>query len=69
LIFSNIKLHIFLKNNFSGGIFASWVKMKDMTRSAAAEYKRIIKSHLLNIDDIMMFPVSRHEAVAFFNLV
>ncbi len=45
------------------------LKMKDMTRSAAAEYKRIIKSHLLVIDDIMMFPVTRQEAVAFFNLV
>lgn len=45
------------------------LKMKDMTRSAAAEYKRIVKSHLLVIDDIMMFPVTRQEAVAFFNLV
>jgi len=45
------------------------LKMKEMTRSAAAEYKRIVKSHLLVIDDIMMFPVTRQEAVAFFNLV
>ena len=45
------------------------LKMKDMTRTAAAEYKRIIKSHLLVIDDIMMFPVTRQDAVAFFNLI
>ena len=45
------------------------LKMKDMTRTAAVEYKRIIKSHLLVIDDIMMFPVTRQDAVAFFNLI
>lgn len=45
------------------------LKMKDIIRTAAAEYKRIMKSHLLVIDDIMMFPVTGQEAVAFFNLV
>jgi len=45
------------------------LKMKDITRTAATEYKRIIKSHLLVIDDIMMFPVTQQDAVAFFNLV
>jgi len=45
------------------------LKMKDITRTAAAEYKRIMKSHLLVIDDIMMFPVTQHDAVAFFNLI
>ncbi len=45
------------------------LKMKDITKTAAAEYKRIMKSHLLVIDDIMMFPVTQHDAVAFFNLI
>ena len=45
------------------------LKMKDMTRTAAAEYNRIMKAHLLVIDDIMMFPVSKDDAVAFFNLI
>lgn len=45
------------------------LKMKDITRTAAAEYKRIIKSHLLVIDDIMMFPITQQDAVAFFNLI
>ena len=45
------------------------LKMKDITRTATAEYKRIMKSHLLVIDDIMMFPVAGQDAVAFFNLV
>jgi len=45
------------------------LKMKDITRSAASEYKRIMRSHLLVIDDIMMFPVTQQDAVAFFNLI
>ncbi len=45
------------------------LKMKDMTRSAANEYSRIKKAHLLVIDDIMMFPVSKDDAVALFNLI
>jgi DNA replication protein DnaC len=45
------------------------LKMKDVTRTAAADYKRIMKSHLLVIDDIMMFPVTQPDAVAFFNLI
>jgi len=45
------------------------LKMKEITRTAAAEYKRIIRAHLLVIDDIMMFPVTQQDAVAFFNLV
>jgi DNA replication protein DnaC len=45
------------------------LKMKEVTRTAAAEYKRIMKCHLLVIDDIMMFPVTKQDAVAFFNLI
>jgi DNA replication protein DnaC len=45
------------------------LKMKDIARNAACEYKRIIKSHLLVIDDIMMFPVTKQDAVSFFNLI
>ncbi len=45
------------------------LKMKDITRTSAAEYKRIMKAHLLVIDDIMMFPITPQDAVAFFNLI
>lgn len=45
------------------------LKMKDITRSAAIEYKRIMRAHLLVIDDIMMFPVTQQDAVGFFNIV
>lgn len=45
------------------------LRMKDVTRTANAEYSRIMKAHLLVIDDIMMFPMNKQDAVAFFNLV
>jgi DNA replication protein DnaC len=45
------------------------LKMKEITRTAATEYKRILNAHLLVIDDIMMFPVNQQDAVLFFNLI
>ncbi len=45
------------------------LKMKDVTRSAAAQYRRILRAHILVIDDIMMFPCTNQDAVAFFNLI
>ncbi len=45
------------------------LKMKDIVRTAAVEYQRILRSHLLVIDDIMMFPVTQQDAVSLFNLI
>lgn len=45
------------------------LKMKDITRSAGVEYKRLLKSHLLVIDDIMMFALDRKQAVGLFNFI
>lgn len=45
------------------------LKLKDITRTVAIEYKRIMKAHLLVIDDIMMFPFTKEEALSFFNLI
>ncbi len=45
------------------------LKMKDITRTAVTEYKRIMMLHLLVIEDIMMFSVTGQDAVAFFNLI
>jgi DNA replication protein DnaC len=45
------------------------LKLKDITRSAGAEYKRLLKAHLLVIDDIMMFVLDKNQAVALFNFV
>jgi len=40
-----------------------------MTSQALNTYNRFLKANLLAIDDIMLFPVKKHEAVAFFNLI
>ena len=45
------------------------LKLKEMTSSALNKYKRLLNAHLIAIDDIMMFPIKKHEAVAFFNLI
>ncbi len=45
------------------------LKLKEMTSSALGKYNRLLKSHLIAIDDIMMFPIKKYEAVAFFNLI
>lgn len=45
------------------------LKMKDITRSANVEYKRLSKAHLVVIDDIMLFPVDKEMAVNLFNLI
>lgn len=45
------------------------LKMKDITRSDMAEYKRLLKANLIVIDDIMMFPVEKNIAVNLFNFI
>jgi len=45
------------------------LKLKEITRSARAEYKRLLKAHLLVIDDIMMFALNKTQAVALFNFI
>lgn len=47
----------------------SILKMKDMVSSALGTYNRLLKAHLIGIDDIMLLPIKRNEAVAFFNLI
>lgn len=47
----------------------SILKMKDMVSSALGTYNRLLKAHLIAIDDIMLLPIKRNEAVAFFNLI
>ena len=43
--------------------------MKDITRTAAADYKRLCKAHLVVIDDIMMFPIEKEVAVSLFHFI
>ena len=45
------------------------LKMKEITRTARAEYKRLLQAHLIVIDDIMLFPVEKKEAVSLFNFI
>ena len=45
------------------------LKMRTMTSSAKAEYKRLCSAHLIVIDDIMLFPVEKKDAVALFNFI
>ena len=47
----------------------SVLNQKEVTASALNTYNRYIKAQLIAIDDIMMFPVKKHEAVALFNLI
>ncbi len=45
------------------------LKLKDITRSAMSEYKRLTKANLIVIDDIMLFPVDKTQAVNLFNFI
>ena len=45
------------------------LKMKDVTRTALVEYKRLSKANLIVIDDIMLFPVEKNQAVSLFNFI
>ncbi|RUT72809.1 IS21-like element helper ATPase IstB [Ancylomarina longa] len=47
----------------------SILRLKEMTSSALNAYNRLLKAHLIAIDDIMLFPMKKNEAVAFFNLI
>lgn len=47
----------------------SMLKLKDITLSGKREYATIIKAHLLVIDDMMMFPVDKQDAVELFQLI
>lgn len=45
------------------------LKMKDFTRTAKADYKRLSKASLIVIDDIMLFPIEKTHAVSLFNFI
>jgi DNA replication protein DnaC len=47
----------------------SMLKTKEFARSAKAEYRRLLKADLIVIDDIMLFPVEKPQAVSLFNFV
>ncbi len=45
------------------------MKMKEITRTAKTEYKRLLNANLIVIDDIMLSPVEKKEAVSLFNFI
>jgi len=45
------------------------IKMKDITRSALTEYRKLLKAHLVVIDDIKMFTLDKQQAVGLFQFV
>lgn len=45
------------------------LKLKDVTRREASEYKRLQKANLIAIDDMMLFPFEKNIAIDFFNFV
>ena len=45
------------------------LKMKELSPTAMSTYNKLLRAHLIAIDDIMIFPVKREDAVSFFNLI
>ena len=45
------------------------LRMKEVSSSAMNAYNGILRCNLLGIDDIMLMPMKKEEAVAFFNLI
>ncbi len=45
------------------------LRMKNVSSSAMTAYTKLTKCNLIGIDDIMLMPMKKEEAVAFFNLV
>jgi len=45
------------------------LKLKEVTRSALTDYKRLTKADLIIIDDIMLFPMEKNQALALFNFI
>jgi len=51
------------------GYKAYFRTMDQITRTALNEYKRLCKANLIVIDDIMLFPMEKTQAVNFFNFI
>jgi len=45
------------------------LRTKDAVPSQNTEYRRLMKANLIVIDDIMLFPLQKEIAVAFFNFI
>ncbi len=45
------------------------LRVKEITATALSAYNRYLKAHLIAIDDIMLFPIKKNDAVALFNFI
>lgn len=45
------------------------IKLKGISTSAMTRYNKLLRAHLVVIDDIMLFPVKGEESTGFFNLI
>lgn len=45
------------------------LKTKDFVNTQKVEYKRLLKANMIVIDDVMLFPLEKSLAIAFFNFI
>ena len=45
------------------------IRFKNISLAATSRYNQVIRAHLIAIDDIMLMPINKEEATAFFNLI
>lgn len=45
------------------------IKLKEITSSAMNAYKRLLRAELIAIDDVMLFPLKKADAIGFFNFI
>ena len=45
------------------------LRLKEVTNTAKADYKRLLSAHLIVIDDIMLMPVSKPDAAKLFGFI
>lgn len=45
------------------------IRLKDLTPKALGQYNKLLKAHIIAIDDIMLMPIKKDEAVGFFNFI
>ena len=45
------------------------IRLKDLTPKALSQYNKLLKAHIIAIDDIMLMPIKKDEAVGFFNFI
>lgn len=48
---------------------ANMLKTKDFVNTQKVEYKRLLKANMIVIDDVMLFPLEKSLAIAFFNFI